>query len=208
MRILSFVALGALALALSTVGCSADAPEDGAAAASSDVTASREVVATEADEGKTVQVTEGDTFVLELASNATTGYAWKVTKTDRTFAYPFADTYEAPSAGGPVGAGGTQVLKWSTNAVTDALGTPLMSKVGKHIVTVEYRRPWESASTPAAKSVTLTVDVVAPASNGGDDGDNGGVENDGKCGGDVCRPGTSCQWCWGAPACVPNGAIC
>lgn len=201
MRILSFVALGAFALALSTIGCSADAQDDGAAAAASDVTVKREVIATEADEGTTVKVTEGDAFILELGANATTGYKWKVTRTDRTFAYPFADDYKGPGSSGPVGSGGTQILKWSTDAVSDAHGTPLMSKVGKHLITVEYRRPWEPASTPAVKTYKLTVEVVAPATDNTD-------PDESLCGGETCRPGTSCQFCWGAPACVPNGAMC
>ncbi len=198
MRFLSLVALGAFALALSTIGCSADATEDAPAASSDDVTVKRQVIATEADEGTTVQVTEGDTFVLKLGSNPTTGYQWKVTRTDRTFAYPFADDFEGPGASGPVGSGGTQILKWSTDAVSDAAGTPVISKVGKHTIIVEYRRSFEPASTPAVKTYKIMVEVVAPTS--------GGEES--QCGDHVCGPGTSCQFCWGSMACIPNGAMC
>jgi predicted secreted protein len=200
MRLLPFVALGAFALALSTIGCSADAQDD-ASSASSDVTVKREVVATESDEGTTVQVTEGDTFVLKLGANATTGYQWKVTKTDRSFAYPFKSDYLAHDASGPVGAGGTQVFKWSTDPVSDAAGTPVISKVGKHQVVVEYRRPWESATAPAAKSYKITVDIVAQPTNEDPTESSCGTHG-------PCSHGTTCQFCWGAPACVPNGAMC
>jgi len=202
MRILPFVGLAAFALALSTIGCSADASDD-SASSSNDVTVkvTQEVIATESDADKTIQVTEGDDFVLKLAANATTGYQWKVTNTDRTFAYPYASPYEAPSAHGPVGAGGTQVFKWSTAGVSDAAGTPVISKVGKHQVQVEYRRPWEAATKPAAKTFKITVEIVAKPTN--EDPTESGCGDHGACG-----AGTSCQWCWGAPACVPNGAMC
>lgn len=196
----SLVGLAAFALALSTIGCSADASDDSASSAN-DVTVkvTKEVIATESDAGKTVQVTEGDDFVLELVANGTTGYQWKVTDTDRSFAYPYASPYEAPSASGPVGAGGTQVFKWSTVGVSDAAGTPAVSKLGKHEITVEYRRPWESPAAPAAKSFSITVEVVAPIVP---------TEENNACGAHTCSAGQTCQMCWGAPACVPHGALC
>src|SRR4051812_41200130 len=107
MRILTAVALGALALALSTVGCAAD-PQDGTASGTDDLSVvAPERVATEADAGKVVQVVEGQDFVLELGANASTGYQWKVTKTNRSFAYPYASTYETPTGVHPIGFGGT-----------------------------------------------------------------------------------------------------
>src|SRR4051812_4123465 len=171
MRIFSLVAFAALALGLTTIGCAADADAtDEPAASTDDVKAKKEVVATDADEGKTIKVTEGQDFVLKLGANATTGYKWKVTRTDRSFAYPFADDYQAPHTSA-VGAGGTAVMKWHTDAVSDAHGTPVISKVGKHQVTVEYRRSWESATTPAAKTFSITIEIVAPAPpNEGDHG--------------------------------------
>lgn len=200
MRLLSLFAFAALAVSLSTVGCAAD---DGSSpdtsSEESEVKAKLEVTATDADNGKTIKVTEGSLFTLKLGANATTGYEWKVTRTDRTFAYPSVSDYVAPPAHGPVGAGGTQVFKWSTDAVSDAHGTPVMSKVGKHDVVVEYRRSWEPASKPAAKTFKITVEVVAK-----DTTDTDPTES--ACG--KCAAGSSCQMCWGAPACVPNGALC
>ncbi|MBX3232208.1 MAG: protease inhibitor I42 family protein [Labilithrix sp.] len=217
MRLLSIVALGTFALALSTVGCSADSGEEAPAASENELSVAAEEIATDADEGKTVRVYEGQDFVLRLPANATTGYQWKVTRTNRTFAYPYASTYETAATRGrptlegeptglpiapPVGSGGTAVFKWHTNPVTDVTGAPVMSKIGKHALTLEYRRPWESADAPAAKTFSITVEVVRmpdfpfPP------------KNDDQCGDDVCSDGQSCQFCWGQLACIPRGAIC
>jgi len=202
MRLLSSsafaIAFAALAVSLSTVGCAADDSASDPTSDESDVKAKPEVTATDADDGKTIKVTEGSLFTLKLGANATTGYEWKVTKTDRTFAYPSVSDYLAPPAHGPVGAGGTQVFKWSTDAVSDAHGTPVMTKVGKHEVVVEYRRSWEPATKPAAKTFKITVEVVAKDANTD--------PTESACG--KCSAGSSCQMCWGAPACVPNGALC
>lgn len=200
MRLLSALAFAALAVSLSTVGCAANddsSPSDDTTD-TSDLKAKSEVTATDADAGKTIKVTEGSNFTLKLGANATTGYEWKVTKTDRTFAYPSKSDYLAPSAHGPVGAGGTQVFTWSTDPVSDAHGTPVMSKVGKHEVQVEYRRPWEPATKPAAKTFKITIEVVAP--------DTTPDPTESACG--KCAAGSTCQMCWGAPACVPKGALC
>jgi len=210
MRLVSLFALGAFALALSTVGCSADVPEE-TTASENDLTIAAEEVATDSDKGKTIRVYEGQDFVLKLGANATTGYSWKVTKTNRSFAYPYASTYEmahsaspagVPSMPPPMGAGGTAVFKWSTNPVTDVTGTPLMSKVGKHEIALEYRRPWEPLTSAPAKTFKLTVEIIkmpdVPTP----------PKNDGQCGDDVCGDGQSCQLCWGQMACIPNGALC
>lgn len=207
MRLFPVFALSALALAISTVGCAAD-PADEAAASENDLTIAAEEIATDSDNGKTIRVYEGQDFVLRLSANPTTGYGWKVTKTNRTFAYPFSSVYEPqatpPGLPGtvPVGSGGTSILKWHTSPVTDVTGAPVMSKVGKHQVELQYRRSWEPATSAPAKVFKITVEVIkmpdVPVP----------PKNDGTCGDDVCGDGQSCQFCWGQLACIPRGAIC
>lgn len=199
MRLVPLFGLAAFALALSTIGCSADASDDSASSAN-DVTVKvmKEVIATESDADKTVQVTEGDDFVIKLAANVTTGFQWKVTDTDRSFAYPYASPYEVtPAPPHFVGGGGTQIFKWSTASASDAEG--IVSKLGKHELKLEYRHPWEPLTVPALKSFSITVEVVAPIVP---------TEENNPCGDHACGAGTTCQMCWGAPACVPHGALC
>ena len=43
---------------------------------------------TKDDNGRTVRVTLGTDLVVKLPANSSTGYAWKVTRTDRSFGYP------------------------------------------------------------------------------------------------------------------------
>ncbi len=110
------------------------------------------VKVTDADEGKTIKVEEGQSVILMLPANATTGYEWKVTGTTRTLGYP-KSRYLKPSSDGPVGAGGMARFTWKTKS-------PL-PMTGKHAITLEYRRPWEDASKPAARKFTFTLEIVA-----------------------------------------------
>jgi len=121
-----------------------------------DVVSGRTVKVTEADNGKTITVKKGQSVMLTLPSNASTGYEWKVTRTDRSFGYP-TSKYVAPSSSA-VGAGGSQKLTWKTSGAFPG--------VGSHSVTLEYAR----AAGAAAKTFTFTVDIVdaapAPAPSG------------------------------------------
>lgn len=132
-----------------------DAPADDASD-EQDVVSGRAVKVTQADAGKTITVKKGQSVILTLPSNATTGYKWKVTRTDRSFGYP-TEKYVAPSSSA-VGAGGSQKFTWKTDAPF-----PL---IGKHEVTLEYRRPWETTG-PAAETFTFTVDIVDQAAPSG-----------------------------------------
>jgi predicted secreted protein len=112
-----------------------------------------DVALTADDNGGTFDVPEGSDVVLQLASNGSTGYNWKVTETDRTFGYPTEDFEVTGIVPGSAGGGGTLTLTWPT------FGGPL-SYVGEHHVKLEYRRDWESSSTPAADTYELTVNVT------------------------------------------------
>jgi inhibitor of cysteine peptidase len=107
------------------------------------------VKVTEKDAGKTIAVEQGKVVALYLAANPSTGYGWSVVATDKTFGYPEEKFF---ASSGATGAGGTSRFVWKTDG-------PL-STIGKHSVTLEYKRAWEKK---AAKSFTFVVDVRAAA---------------------------------------------
>lgn len=102
------------------------------------------------DNGGTFTVTAGGVIEVRLASNPTTGYDWVVTRVDRTFGYP--ETTFEPSGSGAVGSGGTTVLTWQTTGPLDL--------TGRHSVRLGYRRSWDAASTPSARTFRFTVDIT------------------------------------------------
>jgi len=119
---------------------------------------------TEADEGRTVAVVEGQSVLVALAANPTTGYGWVVTSTDKTFGYPTTKYVKSSAA---VGGGGTTKLTWATTG-----GLPM---VGKHTVKLGYRRSWENVDI---KTFTFTVDIRSAGPTKAvelDDADNGAV---------------------------------
>ncbi len=102
----------------------------------------------EADCGQIVGVDVDGVVKLTLDSNATTGYAWKVTQEPAAWlvAEPGSGDYVAPPAGSPIGAGGQQVFSWKAIAA------------GTTTVAVGYVPP---AGTAPDK--TCSLDVVAGA---------------------------------------------
>jgi inhibitor of cysteine peptidase len=170
---------------------------------------------TDADNGKTVTVTQGQNVLVKLQSNPTTGYKWVVASTDRTFGYPAYDRFI--KNGDAVGSGGIQRLTWKTKS-------PL-NMVGSHKVKLEYRRPWEE-NVNAAKTFEFTVNIVDGAcpeieppppgfcSTGqliakkDANGCTTGFECKTDCRSNACGSGRYCTFCWGHYACIPNGAMC
>jgi predicted secreted protein len=101
--------------------------------------------------GQAIDVKAGDTFQIKLESNATTGYSWQLAGiSDSSVADIIGSVYigpetlegEMPLARAP----GTEL--WSFQAL----------KAGICKITLEYRRPWESAEAPA-RQFALTVVV-------------------------------------------------
>lgn len=119
----------------------------------------------DSDNGKTITVEKGKDITVSLSSNATTGYKWSVVSTDRSFGYPTPKegTYKGAGADGPVGSGGSHTFVWKTGSPFIEPGSAL------HAVTLEYRRPFEGADAPAAKTFKFKVkikqgaEVPAPA---------------------------------------------
>lgn len=120
---------------------------------------------TEADDGRTVAVVEGQTVLIALASNPTTGFDWAVTSADKALGSPTIKFVKGASTA--VGSGGTTKLSWLT--------TTGGAMVGKHAVTLGYQRSWEKKD---AKTFKVTIDVRAATAAKAvtiDDNDDGAV---------------------------------
>jgi inhibitor of cysteine peptidase len=103
----------------------------------------------EEHDGATLRAKTGQDVIVRLPENPSTGYAWYVESTDRTFGYGTKE-FAAPSASGPVGSGGTAVFTWKTSGPLPMLGA--------HTVKLKSSR---GESGAAAKHFTFTVNIVA-----------------------------------------------
>jgi inhibitor of cysteine peptidase len=96
------------------------------------------------DAGKTITIKNGDTLVVELEGNITTGYTW------------------VPAAQDPQLL--TQVGEAEVTPESDAIGAPGMivltfqaSATGQTVLHLDYKRPWETDVEPIQ---TFEVTVV------------------------------------------------
>jgi inhibitor of cysteine peptidase len=107
-----------------------------------------EPVTVSADQsGTSVALASGQDLVVRLPSNPTTGYRWiYVEPKDAVLRVDGPSSYEAQSAGGAAGAGGTEIWKLA----------PL--KPGQQQLRFEYRRPWEQDVAPS-RVATYSVTV-------------------------------------------------
>ena len=101
-------------------------------------------VAPTAPAGTTVDARVGDTVVVSLDANATTGYEWQFTAGD-TFTIQKSEYVPDPNPENLAGSGGTQVvtLKVTTAGASDLTGL--------------YVRPWETPSPSPAAYTTVTI---------------------------------------------------
>ena len=108
---------------------------------------------TAADDGKTITYTVlTKTVSVVLDGNPTTGFSWSITKIDGKSIVPNGEVaYKAnPAPGRMVGGGGQFTANFD------------VKELGKTTFTLEYKRSWET-TTPAAKSVTLTINIIPEA---------------------------------------------
>ena len=96
---------------------------------------------------KQVELSVGQSLVVTLDSNATTGYSWSlIQNSDDTVLSNTGNEYIAPQTTPPlVGAGGKE--EWTFKAL----------KKGTSTISMGYSRPWENA--PPAETFDLTVVV-------------------------------------------------
>jgi inhibitor of cysteine peptidase len=103
---------------------------------------------TEADNGKTVNLNVGETLVVRLASNPSTGYTWETKDLDTQMLEQVGEAaFESPDTPPDlVGAGGILVRTFKA------------LEPGTTTLTLVYHRPWETDVAPLQTfSVTVTV---------------------------------------------------
>ena len=137
-------------VALAVAGCTGQAPaekgKDAITPAGTAVPAGT-VVVTEAQNNATVNMKAGDTLIVSLPENGTTGYLWNMTVSpglaivDDTFV-------SSDKAGTLVGAGGTRT--WTIK----------VNNAGSQWVKGVYMRSWEPVT---GSDTTFTLTVVAGA---------------------------------------------
>lgn len=102
----------------------------------------------DADSGGAVELNAGETMLVTLVSNPTTGYSWQIIENDKEVLEPQGEpVYKAdPAAEGLAGAGGTETF------------TFVAVQPGTVTLTLGYLRPWEEG-VPPVQIYTLTVTV-------------------------------------------------
>ncbi len=94
--------------------------------------------------GTTVEAAVGDTVVVNLEANATTGYEWQFTAGD-TFVIDKSEYVPSPAPSSMVGTGGVQVVKLK------------VTKAGSSDLLGYYARPWETPSPSPRPDFQMTV---------------------------------------------------
>ena len=99
-----------------------------------------------------VKVNTGDSVIVTLCSNPTTGFQWSESAqiSDQTILQQTGHRFEGPEAENIIGGAGKEI--WTFKAL----------KKGTSTISMEYSRPWEQGVEPA-KTFTLTVIVKQTA---------------------------------------------
>ncbi|HZP23656.1 MAG TPA: protease inhibitor I42 family protein [Terriglobales bacterium] len=104
------------------------------------------VVVTDADNGKDIDLTSGQTLEVKLKSTAGTGYSWTVTGDPAPL--KLTKTYTQHNKSASARAGASQSTVFQLNATSAGLST----------LTLVYRRSWEY-NVPPAKTFSVRVNV-------------------------------------------------
>ena len=89
----------------------------------------------------------GDTFIIRLESNPTTGYSWNLPEIPSEIVQKISNVYEPEKTNGNiVGSGGTEI--WTFKAISK----------GNITLTFQYARPWEK-DIPPIKTETYQITV-------------------------------------------------
>jgi len=108
-----------------------------------------EIVVTAADDGSQIELSEGEVLVVKLQANPSTGYGWQMAGSGEGDILCRARVEEFEPESDLLGAPGTQILRFE--AVRD----------GDTTLTLEYRRPWQTAALPE-DTFLLQVRAVGP----------------------------------------------
>ena len=95
------------------------------------------VVVTDQDNGKDIDLPTGDTLVLRLKSNPSTGYTWTIKRGPSILRLVKTSTKKSGQTGHVVG--GPVIQEFRLTAVSAGMAS----------LTLEYRRPWEYTAGPA-----------------------------------------------------------
>jgi inhibitor of cysteine peptidase len=106
--------------------------------------ASNEVKLDAGDDGSQVELNAGQTLVVSLEGNPTTGYTWEAAELDEQVFHQVGETEFKPESGA-IGAGGVQTLRFET------------VNSGQTTLNLVYHRPWEENVEPAE---TFSIQVV------------------------------------------------
>lgn len=87
----------------------------------------------------------GEPFIIALPSNPTTGFSWQMDYDRTILTLTGKDYVQDPSAGGRVGAGGTE--KFTFQGV----------RTGNTKITLKYQRPWESIPPAETRVFNVTI---------------------------------------------------
>lgn len=139
-------------LALATVGrapaqvtaATPSANADGVAPTPSAMPTLLENVAT--DPAETIHVRVGQTFVIALRANHSTGFSWQLAPQSDATVATIGSAYESPTP--RIGAAGQEI--WSFRAVA----------AGAASLVLRYGRPFESGSSKVASTVAFSVEVA------------------------------------------------
>lgn len=97
------------------------------------------------DPARAISVRAGETFVITLDSNATTGYSWQAP--ERTSCVSLSShRYEAPGSS-LAGAPGKEHFEFTARSP------------GKENLLFRYLRPWEN-NVPPAQTATFAIEVI------------------------------------------------
>ena len=95
--------------------------------------------------GDSISVENGDTFVIALEANPTTGYSWEAEPNDDV---EFVSSKQVQSNANAIGAPGTQQLTFKA------------VQQGSTTLTLNYLRPFDPPSTPPAQTEEFDVTVT------------------------------------------------
>jgi len=106
-----------------------------------------QVELTEADDGRQIEMEEGQTLVVTLASNPSTGYRWERAPSEAGVLQQSGDAeFKQGNVKGLVGASGHETLRFKA------------TRTGTTKLELVYHRPWEQEAKPEGVfSVTVVV---------------------------------------------------
>ena len=143
-KIVTFALMAALALTLG--GCSKGGNASGGGPEAG-TNSTGLVTITRADQGKTVQTKLGNTVLVSLPGNPSTGYTWVVKDAPSFLTQQGGATFNKGTNGSnAVGAPGTIVLTFRVELP------------GSGPLNLDYKRPWETTATPA-NTFSTTVEA-------------------------------------------------